>query len=265
MSLLDDITVLILTYNEECNIKRTLGALKDFPHVVVLDSHSTDSTPAFVAGFSNATLHTRKFDQHALQWNFGLHECGILTEWVLALDADYVVSRALVDEIAALVPAPSLSGYRVAFDYCVYGRRLLSALYPAHVVLFRRSRGRYEQHGHTQRLVLEGGVVSLRARIDHDDRKPLERWFASQRRYAALEAEYLLSKPRDSLSRNDRVRLGGLLGPALVFLYTLLWMRCIFDGWPGWFYVLQRTLAEIMIALEIISRRLCRCAEEKEG
>jgi hypothetical protein len=41
-----------------------------------------------------------------------------------------------------------------------------------------------------------------------------------------------------------------------VFLYTLIFRGCILDGWPGWFYVLQRTLAEIMIAIEIIDRRL---------
>jgi hypothetical protein len=42
----------------------------------------------------------------------------------------------------------------------------------------------------------------------------------------------------------------------LVFFDTLLIKGCIFEGWPGWLYVLQRTLAEIMIAIEIIDRRL---------
>ena len=44
--------------------------------------------------------------------------------------------------------------------------------------------------------------------------------------------------------------------PILVFLYTLLAKGCILDGWPGWFYVLQRTLAETMIAIELVDRRL---------
>jgi hypothetical protein len=173
----------------------------------------------------------------------------------LALDADYVVSGELADEIAALEPDATVSGYRIAFNYCVYGRRLSSSLYPAHIALFRREQARYEQHGHTQRLALEGEVGGLRGRIDHDDRKPLARWMSSQLRYAKLEADYLLSSPKGGLRRIDKIRLNGTLGPPLVFFYTLFWKGCILDGWPGWLYVLQRTLAEMMITLEVVDRR----------
>jgi hypothetical protein len=54
----------------------------------------------------------------------------------------------------------------------------------------------------------------------------------------------------------DRIRSMGWSAPIIVLLYTLLWERCIFDGWAGWLYVLQRTLAETIIALEIMDRRL---------
>lgn len=254
MSFLDQITVLILTYNEENNISRTLEALRSFGRVVVLDSFSSDSTASLVSEFPNATLFYRRFDEHAAQWNFGLEECGISTEWVLALDADYIVSRALVDEVAALCPSRSVSGYISSFNYCIFGHRLSSALYPAHVVLFRRSRGRYEQYGHTQRLLLDGEVSGLVGRIDHDDRKGLDRWFASQARYAALEAEFLRSRPIGEKGFIDLIRSTAILAPPLVFIYALIWRRCILSGWAGWFYVFQRTLAEIMIALELIAR-----------
>lgn len=65
-----------------------------------------------------------------------------------------------------------------------------------------------------------------------------------------------MSTPRAELKRTDRIRLMGWPTPILVFFYTLLWKRCILDGWPGWLYVLQRTLAEIMIAIEVVDRRL---------
>lgn len=256
MNFLDHVTVLILTYNEEDNIGRTLQALARFPRIIVVDSQSTDRTACIVAGFTNAALHTRAFDQHAAQWNYGLSKCNIDSRWVFALDADYVVTSELVDEIAELDPDNQISGYRVAFNYCVYGRKLTSSLYPAHVALFRRERARYEQHGHTQRLVLEGKVGNLRNTIEHDDRKPLARWMSSQQRYAALEADYLLSKPEGSLRCIDKIRRSGTLAPLFVFFYTLFWKGCIVDGWPGWFYVLQRTLAEMMIALEVVERRV---------
>jgi hypothetical protein len=42
----------------------------------------------------------------------------------------------------------------------------------------------------------------------------------------------------------------------MVFLYTLFAKGCLLDGWSGWYYALQRMLAELMICLEIIDRRL---------
>ena len=176
--------------------------------------------------------------------------------WVLALDADYILSSALVGEIASLSPGTSISGYRIAFRYCVFGRPLSAALYPPVIALYRRERAHYVQEGHTQRVVVDGTVAYLQGLIDHDDRKPLSRWFASQQKYAKLEADHLLSTPRASLRRADKIRLMAWPSPILVFLYTLLAKGCILDGWPGWFYVLQRTLAETMIAIELVDRRL---------
>ena len=256
MSFLDHVSVLILTYNEASNIERTLDALRPFPEIVVLDSESTDETIAIAKRYSNVRLESRRFDTHAAQWGHGLEKCGITRPWVLALDADYVLPTALVAEIAALEPAQSVSGYRASFAYCVGGRRLRASLYPPSVVLYRRSGARYEQTGHTQRVVVAGSIEALRSQIDHDDRKPLSRWFASQQRYAALEAEHLKGLAGADLRPTDRIRLMAWPAPVLVFFYTLLVKRCVLDGWAGWYYVLQRTLAEVLIALELTGRRL---------
>jgi glycosyltransferase involved in cell wall biosynthesis len=256
MSFLDQIGVLILTYNEGPNIGRTLDALRAFPEIVVLDSSSTDATSEIVVGFTNARLVRRRFDGHAVQWNYGLTQCGLTRPWVLALDADYVLPAALVEEISRLAPADQTSAFRASFRYCINGRPLSGALYTPVAVLFRHDRARYVQSGHTQRLVVDGAIVELKRRIDHDDRKPLSRWLQSQQRYARLEAQHLLSIPRGHLRLADRVRLTGWAAPVFVFFYTLLWKRCLLDGWPGWLYVLQRTLAETMITLEIVDQRL---------
>src|SRR5262249_22812863 len=116
--------------------------------------------------------------------------------------------------------------------------------------------------GHGHRVAVEGDVLQLRGVIYHDDRKPLARWIASQRSYARKEAEYLLGQPRDSLTTNDKIRLIGWLAPIGVFIYVLIAKGCILDGWPGWYYALQRVVAEALIALEIIDRRLCRISND---
>jgi glycosyltransferase involved in cell wall biosynthesis len=245
---------LILTFNEEANIGRTLNALSRFPDVVILDSGSTDATLEIIAQFPNVRCQTRPFDTHAAQWTYGLTECGIVRPWVLALDADYVMSAELAAEIAALSPGAAIGGYLASFRYCISGRPLTASLYPPVIALYRREWTKYIQQGHTQRAVVNGEVERLRGRFDHDDRKPLSRWLASQQKYAKLEADHLLSHA--ALGARGRIRLMGWPAPLLIFFYTLFWKRCLLDGWPGWVYVLQRTLAEIMIALEIMDRRL---------
>jgi glycosyltransferase involved in cell wall biosynthesis len=256
MSFLDQVAVLILTYNEEPNIGRTLAALRRFDEIVVLDSGSTDATRTIVYSFSNARCHVRPFDSHAEQWSHGLTACGVERPWILALDADYVLSAEIIEHIAALSPDADICGYRAGFRYCVFGRGLRGTLYPTSVVLFRRDRAKYIQHGHTQRVIVDGRVSELVGRIDHDDRKPLSRWLSSQQGYARLEAEHLLSTPRAALRMSDRIRLMGWPAPILVFFYTLVARGLLFDGWSGWLYVLQRTLAETMIAAEIVDRQL---------
>jgi glycosyltransferase involved in cell wall biosynthesis len=256
MSIRDDISVLILTYNEEANIARTLAVLAQFPEVIVVDSHSSDRTCDIVEQHPNVRVVKRAFDRHANQWNFGLTQCG--RPWVLALDADFVLPAGLVDEIMALPSTSALAGYRVSFRYCIRGKPLSAALYPPLIALFRRECATYVQEGHTQRAVVGGEIGSLNGQIDHDDRKPLSRWLVSQQDYARLEAEHLLEKPPEALRRIDRIRLMGWPAPILVLVYTLFFKRCLLDGWSGWFYALQRTLAETMIALEIIDRRLQR-------
>lgn len=176
--------------------------------------------------------------------------------WILALDADYLVPDPLIDEMAALRPADADVGYEASFRYCIHGRPLTATLYPPHVVLYRRDKARYIQAGHTQRVVVEGRVCAFKARIDHDDRKSLARWFSSQRRYARLEADHLMSLPLENRRLVDRIRLTAIFAPIGIFFYTLFAKRCIFDGWPGWLYVLQRTLAEMVIAAELVDRRL---------
>ena len=250
----DQLTVMILTFNEEPNIARTLDAIKWAGRILIVDSGSTDATLDIVARYPQARVVTRKFDSFAEQCNFGLTE--IRTAWVLSMDADYELTPAIAAEMRGLAPGREVSGYRADFIYRMYGRPLRAALYPPRTVLYRPERAVYRNEGHGHRVVIEGEVRHLRDSIYHDDRKPLTRWLASQQGYARREADYLLSTPRAELKRTDRIRLMGWPAPFLVFFYTLLWKRCILDGWPGWLYVLQRSLAEIMIAIEVVDRRL---------
>jgi glycosyltransferase involved in cell wall biosynthesis len=248
-----EVTPLILTWNEEPNLRRCLDGLRWAVRVVVVDSGSTDATPAICAEYPNVELVVRPFDNHTDQWNFGLYQ--VTTPWVLSLDADYGVSEAFVSEMKALEPEAGEVAWYAHFCFRVYGRPLRGSLYPPRAVLFDRKKCRYVADGHTQMLDLAGSCGTMKTFLDHDDRKPLSRWFDSQLKYARLEAEKLESEPHLA-GFPDRLRR--MIWPAApaTFIYTLVIKGVILDGWPGWFYVLQRTYAELILSLILLERRL---------
>jgi glycosyltransferase involved in cell wall biosynthesis len=247
------ITPLLITYNETANIERVLAKLQWARRIVVVDSGSTDGTLDILAADPKVSVVHRAFDDFATQCQFGLAQIG--TEWALSMDADYVLTDALIAEIGALEPDAQVAGYEAGFRYCVWGRPLRGTLYPPRTVLYRVARARYRNEGHGPRVGIEGAVRQLSAPILHDDRKPLSRWLGSQQKYAAIEAEHLLAARPGELRGRDRMRLMAWPAPFVVFAYTLFAKGCLFDGWPGWFYALQRLLAEVMLALELIDRR----------
>src|SRR5438045_7613760 len=129
------LTALILTYNEQENLRRNLEALVWVPKVIVVDSFSNDQTLEIARSFPNVQVIQRAFDTHANQWNAGLDR--IDTEWVLTLDADYVLTAELQEEIKNLEPASDLALYWGELDYFIFWRPLGVVMYPSWVVLVR--------------------------------------------------------------------------------------------------------------------------------
>lgn len=250
------ITPLVLTFNEAPNIARTLSRLSWAKDIVVVDSCSTDATRNIAEQHPGVRVFQRAFTTHAEQWNFGLHDTGITTEWVLALDADFLLSDELVAELQALTPAHGVAGFQASFVYCIDGRPLRGAAYPPVVVLFRREAARYLTDGHTQRVQVDGAVQPLAGRIRHDDRKSLFHWLSAQSRYMKLEADKLTQAPAASLGLADRVRRALVIAPPAMFFYCYIVRGGVLDGTAGLFYALQRATSEVILSLYLLERML---------
>lgn len=250
---LSDVTPVILTRDEEVNIGRTLAALRWAREVLVVDSFSRDRTVEIAREYSNVRVLQRTFDSLAGQSNFGLGR--VSTPWALLLDADYVLTNEFVDELAHLKPDAGTAAFIAPFRWAVHGRLLRGSLYPPRIVLLRCARAEVWQDGHAHRVRVDGETGVMRSAITHDDRKPFRRFLARQRIYMRQEAVKLRSTPWRELNAAGRIRKLRVVAPFAAALYTLVVKRTILDGGAGLRYTLERVIAEMILARELLRWR----------
>jgi hypothetical protein len=151
------------------------------------------------------------------------------------------VSDALVAELARLDPNAPVSVYRIGFDYAIFSHKLLSSFYPPNTILLHRGP---EVHG---------PIAVINARIVHDDWKRAGQWLVGQVRYMERELDQLHIR-KCGLVR--WLRLMPSLMPIAVFLYCLFGKGLLLNGRAGLFYALQRTVAEAVLSLMVLEKKL---------
>jgi hypothetical protein len=263
------ISILILTFNEEMNIRQCLESVNWSTDVVVVDSFSTDRTVE-LARSSGARVVQNKFVNFAEQRNFGIR-CGCLkNDWVFHLDADEVVTPQLRDALERAAETGRCQAYRVASKLIFEGRWLrFSGMYPCYQVRFgTRHALSFVQVGHGQREVLPSSQIGTLQEplLHYSFSKGLEDWFSKHNRYSSAEAAENLKSLihrrmpwKELLSLNPTrrwralkelsIRLPGR--PALRFLYMYLLRFGFLDGGPGWRYCQLLSLYECMTVLKL--------------
>ena len=134
----------------------------------------------------------------------------------------------------------------------MFGKPLRANNTKGRPVLFKKADCIYYDDGHTQRLRISGDIENYKSKIWHDDRKSLKRWLLNQASYSEKEALMLINTPSKQLSTISKLRKSIIFAPLLIFFYTLFFKGLLLNGWRGWYYALQRFLAEALISLKQI-------------
>jgi len=269
-----DVSVLILTLNEEINIGECLDSVAWCDDVVVLDSGSTDRTRSSAESRS-ARVVTRPFDNWSSHQNWAVSQIAFRHPWVLYLDADERCPADLRDEVLERAAAGAREcAFRVRRKDFFMGRWLKHAqLYPTWLVrLFRPERIRYERLVNPV-AVVEGPIGELRGHILHYPfSHGVSHWIARHNRYSDLEAVEAANAPngagatRALWSRDPNVRRRALkelfmrlpARPLIKFAYYYAWRRGFLDGRAGFTYATLQAIYEYMIAckgIELERRR----------
>ena len=242
---ISDVTPVILTFNEEVNLGRTLSSLRAFRQVVVVDSDSTDRTEEIARSFANVTFLRNRFEGHVAQWRWALAAPSVDSSFVLLLDADMSVTPELLAEIEQTSADGTVDAGLIPVQYCVRGVPLLGSLYPRELRLLRRERATVTAAGHTQKFATSGRVVRLSSPLVHDDRKPLEAFVAAQLGYSARELSCLYGQK--SRTMRGRVRRVFPFAPILVWAWAWLRAGGPLRGPAARRYALERLICEALL------------------
>lgn len=100
-----DLSVIILTYNEELHIGRCIQNIRHIAkEIFVVDSFSTDNTVSIAESLGAKVYQNAWENNHAKQFNWGLTNLPVTTKWVLRLDADEYLTAELIEELKRKLP-----------------------------------------------------------------------------------------------------------------------------------------------------------------
>lgn len=265
-----NVSILILTLNEEQNLPACLESVKWCDDIVVLDSFSTDRTVK-IARAAGVREYQRQFDDFASQRNYALDQIAFKNPWVFHLDADERFTEALRGECEAVTAEDKLSGFLVPSKMIFMGRWLRWAgMYPSYQMrLMKLGEIKFVEKGHGQREAeAQRGVGRLReSYLHYNFSKGLEDWLAKHDRYSAKEAEESLNQRRnghlhwaDLFAVRDPVRRRRALKtlsmrlpcrPALRFVYMYFLRMGMLDGRAGLAYCRLLAMYENMIVMKM--------------
>jgi glycosyltransferase involved in cell wall biosynthesis len=187
-----DLTVIILTFNEEMHIERALKSVAHIcENIIIVDSGSSDRTVELAENFGAKVLEN-PFINQAEQFNWALTQLSQDTGWVLRLDADEYLTSELCDEITRELMSLPASVSAVALQRRVKFLKQdikWGGLFPVPIVrLFRYGKGFCENRWMDEHIVVDGDVAVFEGDFIDENLKPLSWWVEKHNMYANREA-----------------------------------------------------------------------------
>ncbi len=213
------LSVTIVARDEERTIAQVLAAVAGIvDEIIFLDSGSTDRTPEIAKSFGVRFYH-QDWLGYAEQKNKAIDLAS--GEWILSLDADEVLTPALVTEICGLmqrgVPG-DVAGFRIPRVLYIGDRPVRGGgFYPdAQLRLIRKGRGRFQPRVVHESIKVEGKVRQLKHDMLHYAYQDVAQFAETMDHYARLSAQHYFET---GYSWWRVSRISEFLKPLWTFLY----------------------------------------------
>ena len=252
------LSVVLITYNEEANLSRTLDSVQSLVRdgqgeIIVVDSGSTDRTVEIAKSFA-AKVFVEAWKGYAAQKNSAIEKAA--GDWILSLDADEEVSPELAREILQMLSHPpqvqnltrrqvdgtlapiSINGAWMPRKNHFLGRWIRhGGFWPDRKLrLCRRGTGTFRDASVHETMEVEeyrgGGVTvestKLRGPLLHHSYPTLSDYIDHMNRYSSLGAEMVVAEGRTGFSVINIV-----IRPWFTFLYNYFLRLGFLDGREG--------------------------------
>lgn len=279
-----NLSVLILTHNEEKNIAKCIASILPLtPHIFVVDSFSDDRTVE-ICRQHNVQVKQRIFTTHADQFNWGLDNFDFPTDWVMRMDADEELTDGLVKALGEYLvdPPAGVSGIYIKRRVYFMGRWIRhGGYYPTWLLrVFRKGVGRCEALWMDEHIVLDrGDAIKIHEDIIDKNNKDLTFWTDKHNKYASREVLDVLNKQKGESGGTLEAKVGDnqaqarrwmkdkvyartplFVRPFLYFIYRYFIRLGFLDGREGLiFHFLQGFWYRFLVDAKLYERR--RAAE----
>ena len=236
------LSVVIITYNEEANIGRTLASVQPLVadgkgEIIVVDSGSTDRTVEIAKSYG-AKVYVEEWKGFAAQKNSAIDKA--VGDWILSLDADEEVEKRLaraIHRILTLYPERRKEGYWLRRKNLFLGRWIKhGGFWPDRKLrLFKRGRGQVQDRQVHETIRVDGSTYELwhtkpflRGALIHHSYPTLSDYIDHMNRYSSLGAEMVVAEGKVQFSLVDIV-----VRPLFTFIYNYFFRLGFLDGREG--------------------------------
>ncbi|MGN1398511.1 MAG: glycosyltransferase family 2 protein [Erysipelotrichaceae bacterium] len=239
------LTVVVLVKNEELNIVDVINCAQCVsPHVLVVDSGSTDNTVALAEANGAKVVYRAWDNDFSAQRNFALQH--VDNEWVLYLDADERLDDKLCDAIKNAISSDVAKQYSIMRKIHAFGFEYKHGIFKPDEVLrlFPTKAVHWENKVH-ERPVCNLPKERLAGFIEHYTYNSWQQWWDKAGKYTTIWAE-------DSFAKGKRTSLGACFGHSFYgFLRSYIIQLGFIDGWSGLYSSLQHFIYTMMKYLKL--------------
>lgn len=243
------ITAIVLTKNEEKNIKDCLSSLAWCSEILLIDDYSTDNTVAIAEKFGARTIKRNLNGSFASQRNYALEKAK--NNWILFVDADERVSDSLAYEIKKAILNENNSGYYISRNTVFLAKEMKGGEWSGTKLLRigKKNSGLWTRAVH-ETWEISGTVKLLKSPLLHLSPTSLDKMISSMALYSPLHA-------RSRVSENKDVKYFQIIiYPVVKFFNNFFVKRGYVDGVHGFVYSTLMSLHSFMsLAIQWIEKK----------